>query len=539
VYQKVQEMLAGTNERFDKVVQERIAHHRQLKQWTDIGLGAAGLVLFVGGLILSAAGGPASVGAYLGFAGTALGGVIAVRSIDEAVFKSALSEATVGRGYGLETLEAAQTARTWAWINSILVAVDVTASGVRGIVAARRAAALARVAKGAEAFEESVQAGKRIPFEDIFSQAQSRKQILISEGDLAKLQTVGTSNEELGRITEEVAERTAVQSGEYVKLATKLQSNQGIDLVVIRRRIFEQIFGNLTDPGDVSKLLARATDEQMQQLLKALEKSGTAEDLIAIEVKFNRVGASVEDVLKIGSRGGVQFNRQWFQGLLPDMLNAADPEVQATGRLLENIVGTNAQNIDRLARIGISLDPNGVSRLVRLNDDIINTARQIRPLFWRNWGIIKRMIEAGRRGNQAEAERLLNMIRDITRRIDALDAVINQAKRSLAASQRILKSLEIAPKALAEVKALQAASQTPGVIDALHVATAAARLHLEIVRYSMDEAEAEYWRANQGKAEALQKHQEFQAEITKMLDELDKIEPGAKERILREAEQAE
>ncbi len=147
------------------------------------------------------------------------------------------------------------------------------------------------------------------------------------------------------------------------------------------------------------------------------------------------------------------------------------------------------------------------------------------------------MIEAGRGGNPAEAERLLNMIRDITRRIDALDAVISQAKRGLAASQRTLKSLEVAPKALAEVKALQAAGQTPAIIDALHVATATARLHLEIVRYSMDEGEAEYRQANQSMAEAYQKHQEFQVEVTRMLDELDKVEPGAKARILREADE--
>ncbi len=538
VYQKVQQLLEGTNERFEAVVRERIAHHQQLKQWTDIGLGAAGLVLFVGGLILSAAGGPAGVAAYLGYAGTALGAVIALRSIDEAIFKTALSEASVEQGRGLETLEAAQTARIWAWINSTLVAVDVAASGVKSIVAARRAAALAKLSKGAEVFEESVQAGKRIPFEDIFSQARSRGQVLINETELAQLQAAGTSAGDLGRIAEELAERAVVRSGEYVKLATKVRGNQGIDLVFVRRRIFEQIFGKLADPLDASRILAQATDGQMQQLLKAIEKVSSAEDIIAVEVKFSRVGASVEDLLKTArGAGGVQYNRQWFQGLLPDMLKAADPEVRAAGRLLENIIGTNAQNIDRLARIGISLDPNGVFRLVRLNDEIINTARQIRPLFWRNWSIINRMIAAGRAGNPAEAERLLNIIRDITRRIDALDAVIGQAKRGLAASQRTLKSLEVAPQALDEVKALQAARQTPAVIDALHVATATARLHLEIVRYSMDEGEAEYRQANQSLAEAYQKHQEFQAEVTRMLDELEKIEPGAKERTLHEADE--
>lgn len=343
---------------------------------------------------------------------------------------------------------------------------------------------------------------------------------------------------DIWRIAEEVAERAVVRSGEYVKLATKVRGNQGIDLVFVRCRIFVQIFGKLADPRDASRILAQATDAQTQQLLKAIEKVSSAEDLIAAEVKFSRVGTSVEDLLKTArGAGGVQYNRQWFQGLLPDMLKAADPEVQATGRLLENIIGTNAQNIDRLARIGISLDPNGVFRLVRLNDNIINTARQIRPLFWRNWRIINRMIEAGHRGNPAEAERLLNMIRDITKRIDALDAVLGQAKGGLAASQRTLKSLEVAPKALAEVKALQAAGQTPAIIDALHVATATARLHLEIVRYSMDEGEAEYRQAKQSLAEAYQKHREFQAEATRMLDELDEIEPGTKARILRVADE--
>jgi exonuclease VII small subunit len=537
VYQKVQELLAGTNERFDTVVRERIAHHQQLKQWIDIGLGAAGLVLFVGGLILSAFGGPAGVGAYLGFAGTALGAVITVRSIDEAIFKTALSEASVEQGRGLETLEAAQTARIWAWVNSTLLAVDVAASGVRSIVAARRVAALAKLSKGAEVFEESVQAGKRIPFEDIFNQAKSRSQILINQAELAQLRAPGTGTGDLGRIAEEVTERVVFRSGEYVKLATKVHANQGIDLVFVRRKIFEEIFGKLANPLDASRILAQATDGQMQQLLKALERASSIEDIIAAEVKFTRVGASVEDLLKTARGvGGVQYNRQWFQGLLPEMLRAADPEVQATGRLLENIIGTNAQNIDRLARVGISLDPNGVFRLIRLNDDIINTARQIRPLFWRNWRIINRMIEAGRTGNPAEAERLLNVIRDITRRIDALDAAINQAKRGLAASQRTLKSLEVASQSLNEVKALQAAKQTPAVINLLHIATATARLHLEVVRYSTDEGESEYRQAIQSNNEALQKHQEFQAEATRLLDELEKIEPGAKERIVREAD---
>lgn len=516
VYQPVQELLKGVNERFDRAVREGIAHHQRLNQWTDIGLTAAGIALLVGGGLISLFGGPAGIAVYLGIAGTALNAVMALRSIDEAIFKTALSEASVERGHGMETLEAAQTARIWAWVNSVLTVVDIAAGAAKGIVAARRATALATLSKGAEVFEESAQAAKRIPFEEIFKKALSHKEVLLSESELAKLQALGTSRAELGRIAEEVAERAATHGGEYVSLATKVRGNQGIDLILVRRRLFERVFGRLATSGDAGKILAQAQSEQVQQLLKLLEESGSAENLIAIEVKFSRLGVAVEDVLR-AARGGVQFNRQWFASVLKDMLKAtAHPEVRATGRLLEAIIGPNAQSIERLTRIGISLDANGAFKFVQLSDEIINTANKISPLYWKNWNLVNQMLKAERLGNQAKADRLLKIIQAITKQIDELDAAINQAKRGLSASQRVKQSLETVQKVLAEISALQAERPTPGIIDALHIANATARLHLEIIKYSTDEAEAEYDQARKRIAEASKKQQEFEQEIAKL-----------------------
>src|SRR5262249_22996256 len=141
VYGHVQQMLRGINPRFDEVATSLVARHQRIEAWTDIGLGVAGLALFVGGLIVSVAGGPAGVLAFIELSGIVLGAVTAIRSVDKAVFLNALADASVERGGGLVTLEAARQAEFWATVDTVFVAVDLGATALRSArsaLAARR-----------------------------------------------------------------------------------------------------------------------------------------------------------------------------------------------------------------------------------------------------------------------------------------------------------------------------------------------------------------------------------------------------------------
>jgi hypothetical protein len=491
-----------------------------VQAWTDIGLGAAGLVLFVGGLIISVAGGPAGVVAFLELSGTALGVVMAVRSIDRASFLTDLADATVEYGRGMITTEAAHDARFWAAIDAAFAAVDVGLAGIRAArsaIAARRAESLTQLSRGAEQFTESVEAGRRVPFDELVNRAAPRGQLELSANELAQLQVLGSrATQTAGRIAEEVAERTIAQSGEYVRLATKVGSNQGIDLLFLRRRIFERVFGHTANP---SRTFAQATEAQQRELLRLLRRSGNAEDLISIEVKFSRAGAPVEELLS-AARGGVQQNEAWYRNLLLAMRRGSS-EVQATGRLLEETVGSSAQNIDRLARVGISMDASGAFILTRLSEPIINLANQSKALYQgrRYHRLGAALLEAERSGNAARAQTLRPLLEGMNRQINALDSAVHQAREAEAAARRAQEFLQRAVPLLAQVNELSVARQTPAAISALHVANATVRSYLEVAKHAVEQADGDYLRASRIINDARAVHPGFEANLTTAIDD--------------------
>ncbi len=547
VYNAVQKMVQGINLRFDEVAQKRIAQHHRQEAWLDIGLSAAGLVLFVGGLIISAFGGPGGVVLFLEATGTALGAITAARSIGKAEFLTAASEASVIRGGGLVTLEAASEARFWATLDAVLLAVDAGTQVLklaRAAASGRKTVALARLSRGAEQFGESAEAARSLPFDDLLKQATPHGKLPISEAELSSLQSVGTQIQDLkvaGRIAEEAAEKAISSTGEYVQLATKFQQgglmDVGIDLLYARRKIFEQAFGALADPRDAARVLAQATEEQRQQFFKALRKSANSEDLISFEVKFSKTGAPIEELLKT-ARGGTQQNTAWYRGVMTEMIIAADPDVQATGRLLQEIIGTGAQDLGRLSRIGIVVDPQGAFKLQKLSDQVIDLAQQSKALYTQRpyWGMAAGLLEAERKGNQVRAQKLRTLLAAMNNQIDALDAAVKQAKQAEAAAQRALTSMQRANETLAELAALGAKPRTPAVISALHVASATARLHLQVVNHSSKEADADFERANKIIMEANNRYSEHANAMNAALDQWEQMEPGAKQRLLSAGE---
>lgn len=543
VYEQVLAMVGGVNPRFDRVARDLVARHHRLQAWTDIGIGAVALLLFVGGLVLSIAGGPPGVIAFIGLSGTALGVAIAARSLEQASFLTALSEASVARGEGFVTLAAAREAQFWAAVNTAFAALDVTIAGftaIRALLAARSTEALAVAARGGEEFGQALEASEHLPFEELFNRAAPRGQVALSEAEMAQLQTIGAGPPQwqvAGRIAEEVVERTVVQGGEYVRLATKVRSNQGIDLVFVRRTDLERILGRLTDPRDAAAAVARATEEQQQQLAQLLRnRPGRPDSLVSVEVKFTRTGASPEELLST-SRGGVQQNQQWYQRLLPVMREAPEPQVRATGRLLEEVVGPNAQGLERISRIGVSIDAQGAFQLRNLTDRLINAASASRALYrgTRYHRAIAALLRAERSGNQGRAAQWRGILNALNREIDALDATVREIRAAGAAAGRVHQSLSRGAAALADVAALRTLPQSPAVINALHVASATARVHLEAARYALPEAE-EGLGAGARIDKTPARRSGYERQIDAELEAWERLEHGVREEILHHAQ---
>ena len=528
VYEQVLTLVHGANPHFDEVAIEVIKRHQQEKMWADVGLGILGLVLFVGGLLISFFGGPAGVVGFLQLAGTVLGGVQALRSIDKAVFATLLSEASVQRGAGWISLDAAADARFWATLDTAFVAVDVALSGIKQ---ARAIAAARKAERAAEAMRALEQGGK-IPFEELFKLA-GKGGIQFTPAELAALTSRNTKL--IGEAGEAIAKRLASSSGEFVFLGTKVRANQGIDLLMVRKGAFEKVFGTLATNARPAELLAQATEEQQKALARILTAANAAEDLVSLEVKVSRAGAPVEELLK-AARGGVAYNETWFRNLMTVMKQSKDTTVVASARLLEQVIGTTAQNIGRMTRVGVTITADGTFKLVRLNDQLIDLAQRSLRL-WRGRaysGLRAAVIEASRLNNNARMTQLQNLLRNMNAQIDVLDAAVKVMKQAdaSAVAVRAQEALMRAAAATREVADLQALSTTPATLDALFVANATLSLNLEIARQSMAQMDAEDNRLElQIKADAATRQPQFFKEIDDAIAVWDREDPGAKKRI--------
>jgi hypothetical protein len=505
VYEQVMADLAGINPRFDKAARERVAHHQRQQAWIDIGMTAAMLVLFVGGLLVSLLGGPAGVAAYLETSQIVLGVVMAARSGERADVLTALSEASVQRGQGMVALEAASEARFWAGVDVAFVAIDVAGAGfkvAKQAVSARVAEAARAAEKAAEGFEEVGRATERIPFEQLFAKGNVRT-LEIGEEAVARLGNVSPGSKDyrnlVGAIAEETVEATVASSGDYVVLGSKFQGNKGIDLVLVRRSHFEQVFGKLADARDARKVLSTATEDELKRLGETIKRAGNAEDLVSVEVKFSRQGVPVHELLKPGY-GGVQFNRRWYQGVLGMMRRAKTAETVATGKLLEAVIGAEAEGLERLSRFGIVMDPGGGFRLQRLSDEIINLANQSRQLYQHPRYVYA--FETWRRakaaGDATKAEQIMGMLEEMNKQIAELDRAVKLAVESTeAAARQAHAGLQRGGEALRTLGELGDAVPTPGVEQALFGATAVARAHLAAAKQALDRAGAEERRAQE------------------------------------------
>lgn len=531
VYEAVQKLVYGLNPRFDEVVKERIAEHHREEAWIDIGLSALGLALFVGGLIVSLAGGPGGVILFLELSGTVLGAITAARSFGKADFLSAAADAAVLKGSGLVSLDVAREAVFWAKVDAVLLAVDGGIQAIRLARAAlqgRNAAALSNLAKGAEKLTEAEEAARLVPFDELVKKATPRGKLPLSDAELTQLQSLGNKFPDFkvaGQIAEEAAARVVSASGDYVQLPTIFRqgnlNNVGIDLLYVRRSIFESAFGSLANPRDAGKLLEKATEQQRQRFFEALRKSANTEDLISIEVKFSRAGYPIEELLREG-RKSVQQKTGWYVDLMKNMLKAKDPEVVATGRLLQEIIGSGAQDLGRLSRIGVVMDVNGVFTLQKLSDKLIDLGHPIYLIFHKGkqgpYLLLGEKLLAAERAGKPTANLRAKMVH-LNTQIDALDLAVKQAKQADLASERALAAVQKANESLAEVAVLSAQPKTPAVLSALHTATAAARLYLQVVKYSSEEADADYQRAGKIIKETKDKYPEFDASIKALLAE--------------------
>jgi exonuclease VII small subunit len=539
VYEGVLASLEGINLRFDHVARERIVGHQKQEAWIDIGLSAVGIVLFVGGLIVSLAGGPAGVTAFIAVAGTVVGGVQAMRSIDKAAFTTTLSSASVHYGRGLVTLEAARDARFWATVDSVLFAADAAFSALdiikagRPALQARQATATARLTSAGQEFERTTEAASRLDFQTLMERAAPRGQLPIDPAELQAFGVVPTQKNVVGQIAEELVERAVLPSGEYLPLASKLNSNQGIDFVFVRRRVFENIFGPVATSQDASRLLVQASDEQFRRLSQSLAGTRQSDDLVTVEVKFARAATPLEEVLK-SSRKGVQLNQTWFsdpqKGVILAMKGfTKNPEVQATGRLLEEVIGPSAQFIERLTRVGIRVSPTGTYEFTRLTEQIINDAAASRAIYQspRYWGSsVEGLLRAERAGDQVKATRFRNMLQQMNRQIDALDEAVRRAKQAQEASRQAVRALERAEPALREIPELIVKPQTPGITQALHVATSTARAYLAAARQRLAEAEADLDAARPLIQAAESQRQQIDRQVGVEMSDLDRLSPG-------------
>ena len=527
VYEKVQQDLYGIHEQFDKVIIERIKQHQKSEAWTDIGLSAAGLALFVGGLIVSLAGGPAGVIVFLEVLGTGLSGIYSIRSIDKASVLSTLANVSVERGRGLVTLQAARDAQFWAVVDSIMFGID-GLTAVSSIVKARQASAIKRLSGGAEEFRESIEMGQRLDFEQIFEMAAPRGVLPMNQSELSRLQSLGstiTDRQAAGRIAEELIERTSLASGDYISLATRFRGNQGIDFVFVKREIFENILGNVAESSEARRLLSQASDEQIQRLAQELRRSSHPDDIVSIEVKFSRTGESVEELLG-RARGGVQQNQIWYRNLLSAMREARNPEIVSTGHLLERIVGTEAQYLERLSRVGIKVDPNGRFVLTPLTDDIINNAYRIKSIcnskrYRQTFHHALRNAE--RSGNQAAAQRYRSILEAMNREMEMLDRAVLLAKQAHRASRTVQQSFQRAVNPLADINRTLDAPPTPSVRMMLHTTNSLARTYLGLADQKMKEAEVELESANQ----IIKRNLEFQSDIEKLKEQFDRNVPDS------------
>jgi hypothetical protein len=481
-------IVQGVNPRFDKVARALIQRHQEEKAWTDIGLSILGVILFVAGLFVSLFGGPAGVVAFLTAAGTIVGGIQAIRSIDKAIFETAVSEASIIRGGGFISLESAANARFWAYIDTALAAVDIKLSvlkGAKGIIKARQAETAARAVL---AFE----AGEKVPFEELFRLASNKPNQIVLRPDEFRVLT-STNWNAVGDMGEQVARRIATWTQDFVFLGTKVKANQGIDLLMVRKAQFEKVFGPITDSRLAAGIMAAATDAQKKQLAQLLSQADAAEDLVSLEVKASRTGVDPEELLK-AARGGVAYDTTWFTNLMTAMKGAKDPGVKASGELLEKVIGTQAQKIGRITRVAVRIAPDGSFVLSRLSDPLIDQAHRLGRL-WRGRGYTRMqwgLIHATRKGDAAKMQQWRQALEARNTQISQLEAAIKAIKDvdTAAVAVKAQEALKRASDAAKEVAALQELGKAPAVLDALFVANATLKLNLEIAQQSIDEIDA-------------------------------------------------
>ena len=522
-------IVEGVNPRFDKVARAMIQSHQEEKSWIDIGLGVIGLILFVAGLFVSLFGGPAGVAAFLTVAGLVAGGVTALRSADKAMFETIISEASVVRGGGFISLESAADARFWATIDAVFLVVEVKLSTLK----AARGIALARQTESAARAAHALQSGSKVPFEELFKIAAGKPNELVLTA--AEFRALTSTNWQLvGATGEAVAKRIAARTGDFVFLGTKVRANQGIDLLMVRRAQFEKVFGPLTDTSRAAEILANATDAQRRELAGLLTAAEAAEDLVTLEVKASRAGVPVEELLK-AARGGVAYDQTWFRNLTVAMKGSKDATVVASGKLLEEVIGTGAQNIGRVTRVGVSISPDGMFKLTRLNDQLIAMAnasvRMYRGrTFTRLTAVLMRAHRTGNSARVAGAERVL---RAMNAQIDALDAAVKAIKQAdtAATATRAQAALKRAADAAREAAALQELGRAPAVLDALFVANATLSLNLQVARQEMAEIDAEDARWEERVKKLAADHSRFVADIERFIDDWEREEPGVEAEI--------
>jgi hypothetical protein len=506
VYEAVFAAVRGHNDRFDQLVVERIAAHQRQEAWIDIGLSAVGIALFVGGLIVSLAGGPAGVVIFLGAAGTATSAGLTARSVSRAGFASELANVSVRRGAGLVTLEAAEKAEFWARVDVALLGVEALLAAPRAVRIARQLArgrgveATARLAGAAEEYGQRARAAQRLDFDELFERATPRGQLPMSQDEVRRLGTLAQSSNIsdrnlVGALAEEVVERTARQSGDYLPLATKFRGNQGIDSLLIRRNVLEDVFGSIATPADARRILREATDEQMARLGQALRR-GRPDDLVSVEVKFSRSAQPVHELLA-PSRGGVQQNQAWFEGLMAQMRRSSNDDIRATARLLEEVIGTDASGVSRLARVGIRVERSGTIQLSRLTDDIIDFAHESKRLYQsrRYHGFGAALLRAHRAGDAQAIEKYYGLLHEMNRRIDDLDRAVAAAQRAQTTQREAARRLRELWRELPEVEAGIARAEGAAGEMALRGLAASTRLRAEEVREQLDQAEADIERA--------------------------------------------
>lgn len=534
VYEKVRADLEGINPRFDEVARSRIAGHKSLEQWTDIGLGAAGLVLFVGGLVVSIAGGPAGVIVFIEAVGVGLGGVQALRSFDKATALSAFAGTSPVRGGGLASLEAAEAAQFWAAVDAVMAGVDLTLAA-RTVAQLRRARVLANASRDAEELARSMQAAERLDFVGLLDQISVRRQLTVEPAEVARIQSLLAAGRrsmgDAGELAEEIFERAILRREDYLPLATKFRNpipnspDVGIDLMFVRRRLLEEVFGPVSGADEARRVVAAATEEQLRRLSQAVMRGGSPDNIVAIEVKLRGTLRRTEELLSASATGGrIQQNRLWYSRLIERMKAAPDTEVHTTAHLLEKIIGPDAAYVERLTRLGVTITPEGGFATTRLTDEIIEAGRQIGDLTngtLRTNGLALRRLEreipellsrpqtpkltARIARKHVRAAEYRSAIEEARRVVAEMDAAIAHAKSAQEATRLAGESWRRTMAALADLDNAAAAPAGIATTQALHTANALARTYLEATLRRVEEAEDEYRKADAARAAAEQK----------------------------------